>query len=96
MHPKKPGLGNRVGKTESWYVFLLICLLNTAPPPGNYSGKSVDTEAWVPTIYQVMCAWRVLPVALFWFGFIFLWTCEKGEEGEGRVKRLVYKGVGVG
>lgn len=32
----------------------------------------MDTEAWVPTIYQVMCAWRVLPVALFWFGFIFL------------------------
>lgn len=48
LHPEKPGLGNRVGKTESWYVFLLICLLNTAPPPRKLFGEECGHRSLGP------------------------------------------------
>ena len=37
-----------------------------------------------PGPHQVECVWRVLPMALFWFGFRFL---SKELELEGRIGR---------
>lgn len=81
LYPEKPGLGNGVGRTESGYVFLLICLLKTNPQ--ETTGEEYGHGSLGPQVSQVMCVWRVLPVALFWFGFTFLRKeLEFGKRGK--------------
>lgn len=88
-------MGHRMDRSASGWACLPPSLLPEKRHPGNGLERAVGTEAGVSTISADVCGGRVLPVALFWFGFIVL---RKDFElgGGGKMKSLGQEDLGAG